>query len=152
MCAQSTIRTAHMCCIFAAALSWITCCNMRHLDRTTLLALSCCWYLYALWHYLIFSNVAPCMHCWHESYVIGLYSSVHVLVAAALVFKVPQILHQHSIIFFVHMLKGIVSDSNNMILRHESEDINRKGYFQNFSWFQFYVYKFCMIICIVIIP
>ena len=29
---------------------------------------------------------------------------------------------------------------------HESEDINKKAYFQNFSWFQFYVYKLCKII------
>ena len=40
-------------------------------------------------------------------------------------------------------LKGIVSDSNNIFLWHGSEDIlqKEKGYFQNFSWFQFYVYK-----------
>ena len=53
-----------------------------------------------------------------------------------------------------HNLKGIVSDSKNIVLRHESEDINKKkkGYFQNFSWFQFYVYKSCMIMCTGIAP
>ena len=35
----------------------------------------------------------------------------------------------------------IVSDSNNIFVWHESEDFNQKGYFQNFSWFQCYVYK-----------
>ena len=44
-------------------------------------------------------------------------------------------------------LKGIVSDSN-IFLWHESEDIQlEKFHFQNFSWFQFYVYKLCMIMC-----
>ena len=37
--------------------------------------------------------------------------------------------------------KGIVSDSNNIFLWHEPEDINKKDNFQNFGWFQFYVYK-----------
>ena len=49
-------------------------------------------------------------------------------------------------------LKGIVSDSNNIFLWHKAEDINKKGYFQHFSWFQFYVYKLCMITCIDIAP
>ena len=35
-------------------------------------------------------------------------------------------------------LKGIFSDSNNIILWYGSEDINKKAYFHNFSWFQFY--------------
>ena len=30
-------------------------------------------------------------------------------------------------------IKGIVSDSNNIFLWHESENINKKAYFQNFS-------------------
>ena len=39
------------------------------------------------------------------------------------------------------------SDSNNIILWLELEDISKKKtYFKNFSWFQFYVYKLCMII------
>ena len=44
------------------------------------------------------------------------------------------------------MSKGF-SDFNNIILWHESEDINKKKntYFQNFSWFQFYIYKLCII-------
>ena len=42
-------------------------------------------------------------------------------------------------------LTGIVSDSNKIFMWHESEDINKKGYFQNFSWFQYHVYKLCMI-------
>ena len=37
------------------------------------------------------------------------------------------------------------SDSNNF-LWHDSEDINKKAYFQNFSWFQFYVFKLCVIV------
>ena len=51
-------------------------------------------------------------------------------------------------IFYGNILKGIVSDSNNIFLWHESEDIYKKCYFQNFSWFQFYTYKLCMIMCI----
>ena len=43
---------------------------------------------------------------------------------------------------------GIFSDSNNIFLWHESEDINIKAYFQIFSWFWFYVHKLCMIMCI----
>ena len=46
----------------------------------------------------------------------------------------------------VTFLKGIVSDSNNIFLWYESEDMNKKAYFQNFSWFQFYVFKLYMII------
>ena len=45
-------------------------------------------------------------------------------------------------------LTGIVSDSNNIFLWHESEDINKKAYFQNFSWFQFHIFKLFMIMCI----
>ena len=41
-------------------------------------------------------------------------------------------------------IKGIISDSDNIFSWHKSN----KGYFQNFSWFQFYVYKLCMIMCI----
>ena len=47
--------------------------------------------------------------------------------------------------FIISDLREIVSvsDSNNIFLRHESEDINRKkiGYLQNFGWFQFYICK-----------
>ena len=59
-------------------------------------------------------------------------------------------------------VKGIFSDSNNIFLLHESEDINKrktkqnktkqKANFQNFSWFQFCIYKLCMIMCIGIAP
>ena len=50
-------------------------------------------------------------------------------------------------------LKGIVSDSNNIFLWNESEDINKKKpYFQNFSWFQFHVFKLCMIMCVSLLP
>ena len=36
-----------------------------------------------------------------------------------------------------------------IFLWYESEDINKKqAYFQNFSWFQFYVLKLCMIMCV----
>ena len=49
----------------------------------------------------------------------------------------------------IQPFKGIFSDSNNIFLWHESEDINQKTcHFQNFSWFQFNVFKFCMIICV----
>ena len=47
------------------------------------------------------------------------------------------------------MVKGIFTDSNNIFLWHESEDINEKAYFQNFSWFQFYIFKLCMIMCFI---
>ena len=48
-------------------------------------------------------------------------------------------------------LKQVFSDSNNIILWHESEDVNKKKtpYFQNFSWFQCYVFKLCMIMCVI---
>ena len=49
-------------------------------------------------------------------------------------------------------IKGIFSDSSNIFLRHESEDMNKKAYFENFFWFQFYIYKICMIMCIGIAP
>ena len=48
--------------------------------------------------------------------------------------------------------KGIVSDSNNIFLWHKSEDINKKGYFQTLRWFQFYIYKLCMIMCVCTAP
>ena len=50
--------------------------------------------------------------------------------------------------FPVNLIKGIVSDSNNIFLWHESDDINKKRIFRNFSWFQFYVYKLDMIMSI----
>ena len=34
-------------------------------------------------------------------------------------------------------VKEVFRDSNNIILWHESEDINEKLLFQKFSWFQF---------------
>ena len=46
------------------------------------------------------------------------------------------------------VFKGIFSDSNNMRLGHKSEDIDKKGYFQNFTSFNFFVYKLCIILCI----
>ena len=49
-------------------------------------------------------------------------------------------------------LKGIISDSNSIFLWHELKDINKKGYFPNFRWFQFYIYKLCMIMCTGIAP
>ena len=49
-------------------------------------------------------------------------------------------------------VKGIVSDSNNIFVWHESKHINKKGYFQKFSWLQFHVYKLCMIMCTDIAP
>ena len=36
---------------------------------------------------------------------------------------------------------------------YESEDINnKKAYFQNFSWFQFYVFMLCMIMYVSLLP
>ena len=50
-------------------------------------------------------------------------------------------------------LKGIFTDSNNIFLWHESEDINvKKNLFLNFSWFQFYILKLCMIMCVSLLP
>ena len=37
--------------------------------------------------------------------------------------------------WFEQQIKGIVSDSNNICLWHESKDIDKNGSFQNFSWF-----------------
>ena len=31
---------------------------------------------------------------------------------------------------------------------YESEDINKKTHLQNFNWFQFYIFKLCMIMCV----
>ena len=53
------------------------------------------------------------------------------------------------------MLKGIAVILTTFFLWHKSEDINKKkkkGNFQNFSSFTFYVYKLCMIMCISIAP
>ena len=49
-------------------------------------------------------------------------------------------------------IKGISSDSNNIFLWLESEDVNKKAYFQNFSWFKFYVFKLCMVMCVSLLP
>ena len=49
-------------------------------------------------------------------------------------------------------IKGIFCDSNNIFLWYESENIIKKAYFQNFSSFQFYVFKLCMILCISLLP
>ena len=49
-------------------------------------------------------------------------------------------------------------DSNNIFLRHELEDINKQANKQTkqnkkrFCWFQFYLYKLCIIMCIGIAP
>ena len=72
-------------------------------------------------------------------------------------------------LYFINIisLKRIVNNSNNIFLWHESEDINKQtnkqtktkqnkqdkkqktlSYFQNFTWFQFYVCKLFMIMCI----
>ena len=48
--------------------------------------------------------------------------------------------------------KEIVRDSNYTFLCHESEDINKKGYFWNFIWFQFYIYNLRMIMSTGIAP
>ena len=60
--------------------------------------------------------------------------------------------YAHSDFCFSGVIKGIFSDSNNIVLWHESEDTNKKAYFQNFSWFQFCVYKSFMIMCTGIAP
>ena len=46
----------------------------------------------------------------------------------------------------------VFSDSSSIILWHELEDMNKKVYLQNFSWFQFYVSKLCMIYMCFIAP
>ena len=62
----------------------------------------------------------------------------------------------HLILFKFHQLvvnifiEEILSDSNNIFLCHEPEDIDKKGQFQNFSWFQCYICKLCM--CIGTVP
>ena len=50
------------------------------------------------------------------------------------------------------LFKGIFSDSYNIFLWHESENIKEKTFFQNFSWFQFYIFKLCMIMCVSLLP
>ena len=50
------------------------------------------------------------------------------------------------------LVKGIFIDSNNIFSCHESEDINKKAYFQNFGWYQFQVFKLCMIMCVSLLP
>ena len=48
--------------------------------------------------------------------------------------------------------EGLVSDSNNVFLWLNQTIFTKKGYFQNFSGFQFYVHKLCTIMCIRIAP
>ena len=55
------------------------------------------------------------------------------------------------------ILKGIFSDSNNIFLWYDSKDMNqkiltKKAYLQNFCWFQFYVFKLGMIMCVSLLP
>ena len=51
------------------------------------------------------------------------------------------------------ILKGIVSDSNNIFLWHESEDIKKKGVFPKFQFITIlYIYNLCIIMCIGITP
>ena len=45
-------------------------------------------------------------------------------------------------------IKGIVSDSNNIFLWHESKDISKISVDSNLTW----IYKLCMIMCIGIAP
>ena len=46
-------------------------------------------------------------------------------------------------------MKGIFCDSNSLSVWHESEDINTKSFLPNFSWFQFCIFKLCMILCFI---
>ena len=46
------------------------------------------------------------------------------------------------------LLKGIVSDSNNIFYDIYQKILTKMGYFPNFTWFQFYIYQLCMIVCI----
>ena len=48
----------------------------------------------------------------------------------------------------------MVSDSYNIFLGHESKNIykKRKVILQNFTWFQYFAYKLCVIMCICIAP
>ena len=47
------------------------------------------------------------------------------------------------------MLTASFYDINQKILKKKKK---KKGYFQNFSWFKFYIHKLCMIIWIGIAP
>ena len=44
-------------------------------------------------------------------------------------------------------VKGIFSDFHNIFYGMNQKISTKRAYFQNFSWYQFYVFKLCMIIC-----
>ena len=52
------------------------------------------------------------------------------------------------------MVSGLFHDMHQKILtkKKKKKKKGKKVYLQNFSWFQFYVYKLCMIMCIGIAP
>ena len=49
-------------------------------------------------------------------------------------------------------ISGIFSDCNNIFYDKNRTIFTQKFYFQNFSWFQYFVYKLCMLMCIGISP
>ena len=62
--------------------------------------------------------------------------------------QVPELLSHFQILpIGVYWIKEMFSDSSNIFLWHESVDTKKKAYFWNFSWFQVYIYKLCMIMC-----
>ena len=95
----------------------------------------CTWRHFASLHaHQFFNHISP----WTDS-------NAHVSVLPNIKYAVTSYIHSQSKIKF----KRIFSDSNNNFLWHESEDVNKENtYFQTFSWFQFYIYKLCMILCI----
>ena len=48
-------------------------------------------------------------------------------------------------------VKGVFSNSNDIILRREFQDYKQKGSISKFQ-FKFYVFKFCMIMCVILFP
>ena len=50
------------------------------------------------------------------------------------------------------VLKGIFSDSNNIILRHELEDKNKKNLFPKLQLIPIYFFKLGMIMCVSLLP
>ena len=56
--------------------------------------------------------------------------------------------NQALVSYMYEVLKGIVHDYNNIFYDINQKIFTRNGYFQNFSWFKFFVYKLWMIMCI----
>ena len=61
------------------------------------------------------------------------------------------IISKQNVLIF-QIFKGIVSDSNNIFLWQNFEDINEKKLFPKFQLIPIFCYKLCMIMCINIAP